>query len=73
MAKRTETGWAISYNNEGELYTGWWQTRAMAEQAHSADFIMEPNPTILRCRREWKRRYANGDRAVKIKITWDAA
>jgi hypothetical protein len=53
----TQTGWAIAYS--GGLYVGWWQTRKDAVSTH-CDLLG----------RTWQDCKDNGDRVVKITITW---
>lgn len=62
-----ETGWAIT--GKYGLYIGWWQRRRDAIEAHVRDKVIcgaskDPVNDI------WKMCQKNGDRAVKVTVTY---
>ena len=76
--RNLQTGWAIIglYG----LYIGWAQTRKamIAEHVHNKCRATEEQPSQFATsaldplqRERWKRCQAEGDRAVKVTITWD--
>jgi hypothetical protein len=74
VSNQTQEGWAIA--GELGLYTGWWQTRNDAIAAHVRDLRSvidarrpRSNLTVEQAR-EWSACKKNGDRAVRVTITF---
>lgn len=67
----TETGWAIA--GRYGLYVGWWMSRNAAIRDHVVDLLNvgqksgRPTPAQMQ---GWKKLRKNGDRAVKVRITY---
>ncbi len=78
--KRTETGWAI--HGEYGLYVGWYSTRHQMIARHVYDMRRLDDPEVSQFSlsgklsadqsRLWERMKKRGDRAVKVKITYEA-
>jgi hypothetical protein len=71
MKTKTDTRWFIV--GVHGLYIGQWLTRKSAIEGHCLDYIWghETTPaTPFELETEWKRCRADGDRAVKVKITY---
>lgn len=69
---KRENGWAIA--GPHGLYTGWWQTRAQAICGHLIGYH-GGNAAATRGltdaeRQRWKRRKADGDRCVRVTLTY---
>ena len=67
MTKST-TMWAI-IGNYG-LYTGTWFTRKEAIREHCHENLIIPSTLHPDIQSAWRRCQKNGDKAVKVKITW---
>lgn len=78
MTKNKQIGWAIA--GEHGLYVDWRQTRLAMIAQHVSDrcFVGEERPSefVNGCKLDplqnerWKRCRRQGDRAVKVTITW---
>ena len=69
MTLHTETMWAIAFHRDGDtqLYSGTWPTESGAKYAHCHELF--PRRRINeKC---WKEREQQGDRAVKVTITYE--
>lgn len=75
---KQQRGWGI-VNRSNALYFGWSITRccAIAQHVHDRSKVGEPQPSQLAYdgldelqKRAWERCRRNGDRAVKVTISW---
>jgi len=75
MARKTEYGWAIAGAGDFGLYAGWWTRRNDAIGEH----VSQMTGIGVHCvggrlsreqAAEWLKRKRNGDRAVRVKLSY---